>query len=107
MTPIPCTRGKGGVQGESLTTAEELQDPQHESQGQLLSPAQLGGTALVLSQNCLGKWEGFPVKSFHAVKQRQSRGARGGTTQTFEKIHTHTHTPAKQYPQCAEGKGDP
>lgn len=107
MTPIPCTCGKGGVRGKS-SAAEKLQDPQQESQGQLLSPAQLGGTALVLSQDCLGKWEGFPVKSFHTVKQRQSWGARGGTTQTFKKKKKiHTHPPAKQYPQCAEGKGDP
>lgn len=70
MTPILGTSGKGGVRGESLSTAEEQQDPQLKSQ--LLSPAQLGGTALVLSQTCLGKWEGFPVKSFHMVKQHQS-----------------------------------
>lgn len=78
MTPIPCTHGNGGVRGKSPSAAKEQQDPQCESQGQLLSPAQLRGTALVLSQDCLGKWEGFPVKSFHTVKQRQSWRARGG-----------------------------
>lgn len=103
MTPVPCTCGKGGVRGESLSTAEEQQDPRHESQ--LLSPAQLRGTALVLSQDCLGKWEGFPVKSFHTVKQRQSWGARRGRYRHSKK-YTYT-PPAKQYPQCVKGKGDP
>lgn len=92
MTPIPCTCGKGGVRGESLSATEEQQDPQRESQGQLLSPAQIGDTALVLSQDRLGKWEGFPMKSFHTVKERQSRGARGGRHRHSKK-YTHTHTP--------------
>jgi len=107
MTPIPCTHGKGGVRGESRSAAEEPQNPQHERQGQLLSPAQLGGTALVLSQDCLGKWEGFPVKLFHRVQQRQSQGARRGRHRHSKK-YTHTCTPPSQtIPAVCRGKGRP
>lgn len=49
---------------------------------------------------------GVPCEIFPYSKTASELGSKEGMIQTFEK-NTHTHPPAKQYPQCAEGKGDP
>lgn len=102
MTPFPYTRGKEGIRGESLSTA--ARSPRREP-GPAFVPCPAQGHSTGIVPELPGKMGGVPREIFPYSKTVSELGSKGGTTQTFKKIHT--HPPAKQYPQCAEGKGDP
>lgn len=102
----PLHLWQGRSKREELRSREAVGSPAGEP-GPAFVPCPARGHSTSIVPGLPGKMGGVPCEIFPYSKTASELGSEGGTTQTFKKKKIHTHPPAKQYPQCAEGKGDP